>query len=319
MARTKSRPLNYWRNYFETAKDTNIFSIIDHAIKVAASDFPKDFSLQKDRIVARLSCIQCLGNDEESAHGGCKSGSDSDGCEGLLEADVNKESNLSDEADRVSIDDASQNIDVEVLRIKEIFENSDKEKANDPSMLESLTRLKMMTMTVETLEATAIGKVVSGLKKHGSKQIRDLARTLVDGWKVVVSEYLATQNSKQSSSDVLSKQNKNEQLVIKKQEVVAVKPIKASNNNEEKMQRLDDEVAAQAKIEATKRKLHERYEQIENTKKQRMVQVLDDLPKQGPKVGSHTTNLHGKKPGSAHGRISDKLHRLKKQAGVVGK
>lgn len=318
-----SHPLNYWRNYFGTAKDSNIFSIIDHAIKVAASDHPKDFSLQRDRIVARLSSIQCLGSDEESGHGGCKSGSDSHGCEGLLEADFSKESNASDEADQVSTDQqASQYIDGEVLKIKEALQNSDKEKADEASMLESLTRLKMMTMTVETLEATAIGKVVSGLKKHGSKQIRDLARTLVDGWKVMVGEYLATQSSEQQSSpDVLAIQNKNEpEVKNKKQQVVAVKPNKAANNNERKMLCLNDEVAVQAKIEGTKRKLHESYEQIEKTKRQRMVQVLDELPKQEHKVGSHATNRDGKKPaGSAQGRISNKLLKLKKQASLICK
>ncbi|KAL6128777.1 hypothetical protein ACLB2K_072132 [Fragaria x ananassa] len=298
MARTMSHPLNYWRNYFGTAKDSNIFIIIDHAIKVAASDHPKDFSLQRDRIVARLSSIQCLGSDEESGHGGCKSGSDSHGCEGLLEAILVKR----------------------VMQVMRLI--SDKEKADEASMLESLTRLKMMTMTVETLEATAIGKVVSGLKKHASKQIRDLARTLVDGWKVMVGEYLATQSSEQQSSpDVLAIQNKNEPEVMnKKQEVVAVKPNKAANNNERKMMCLNDEVAVQAKIEATKRKLHESYEQIEKTKRQRMVQVLDELPKQEHKVGSQATDRHGKKPvGSAQGRISNKLLKLKKQASLICK
>ncbi|KAL6124270.1 hypothetical protein ACLB2K_076784 [Fragaria x ananassa] len=293
MARTMSHPLNYWRNYFGTAKDSNIFSIIDHAIKVAASDHPKDFSLQRDRIVARLSSIQCLGSDEESGHGGCKNGSDSHGCEGLLEADFSKESNASDKADQVSTDQASQNIDGEVLKIKEALQNSDNEKADEASMLESLTRLKMMTMTGN-----------SGGNRN---------------WQ---GEYLATQSSEQQSSpDVLAIQNKNEPEVMnKKQEVVAVKPNKAANNNERKMLCLNDKVAVQAKIEATKRKLHESYEQIEKTKRQRMVQVLDELPKQEHKVGSQATNRHGKKPvGSAQGRISNKLLKLKKQASLICK
>ncbi|KAI4325609.1 hypothetical protein MLD38_030991 [Melastoma candidum] len=45
---------------------------------------------------------------------------------------------------------------------------------------------------------------------------------------------------------------------------------------------MDKEAAAQMKLEATKRKLQERYQQAENAKKQRTVQVMDlhDLPKQ---------------------------------------
>lgn len=53
-------------------------------------------------------------------------------------------------------------------------------------MLEPLSKLKFMAMTKEILEATEIGEVVSGLRKHGSKLIRHLARELVDVWKVIV-------------------------------------------------------------------------------------------------------------------------------------
>ncbi|XP_061374748.1 probable mediator of RNA polymerase II transcription subunit 26b [Gastrolobium bilobum] len=47
--------------------------------------------------------------------------------------------------------------------------------------------------------------------------------------------------------------------------------------------KFSDEVAVQVKLEATKRKLHERYQQVENAKRQRTIQVLEinDLPKQG--------------------------------------
>ncbi|TYG96623.1 hypothetical protein ES288_A11G366000v1 [Gossypium darwinii] len=44
-----------------------------------------------------------------------------------------------------------------------------------------------------------------------------------------------------------------------------------------------DEAAVQRKLEATKRKLQERYQQVENTKRKRTIQVMElhDLPKQG--------------------------------------
>uniref|UniRef100_A0A6N2JZT4 Uncharacterized protein n=1 Tax=Salix viminalis TaxID=40686 RepID=A0A6N2JZT4_SALVM len=43
------------------------------------------------------------------------------------------------------------------------------------------------------------------------------------------------------------------------------------------------EVDVQMKLEATKRKLQERYQQAENAKRQRTIQVMElhDLPKQG--------------------------------------
>ncbi|KAJ1404259.1 hypothetical protein SESBI_26726 [Sesbania bispinosa] len=65
-----------------------------------------------------------------------------------------------------------------------------------------------------------------------------------------------------------------------------------------------DDVAVQVKLEVTKRKLQERYQQAENAKKQRTVQVMElhDLPKQG--IGHRNPHV---KPGNhkrqwAHGR-----------------
>ncbi|XP_022746728.1 probable mediator of RNA polymerase II transcription subunit 26b [Durio zibethinus] len=66
-----------------------------------------------------------------------------------------------------------------------------------------------------------------------------------------------------------------------------------------------DEVAVQRKLEATKRKLQERYQQAENAKRKRTIQVMElhDLPKQGsgPKIpylkpGNHNRHwLNGRR------------------------
>ncbi|KAI9074217.1 hypothetical protein K1719_043782 [Acacia pycnantha] len=53
----------------------------------------------------------------------------------------------------------------EILRIKEILHNSKEEE-------------------------TEIGKSVNPLKKHGSKEIRQIARTLIHGWKAMVDEWI---------------------------------------------------------------------------------------------------------------------------------
>lgn len=65
-----------------------------------------------------------------------------------------------------------------------------------------------------------------------------------------------------------------------------------------------DDAAVQVKLEATKRKLQERYQQVENAKRQRTVQVMElhDLPKQG--IGHRNPHV---KPGNhkkqwGHGR-----------------
>ncbi|THG14822.1 hypothetical protein TEA_018677 [Camellia sinensis var. sinensis] len=115
-------------------------------------------------------------------------------------------------------------------------------------------------------------------------------------------------------SYVTPKDRKGEQM---KKQTAVVKPHKPSNtesgsgrptkvtverkvNNETKFQQKSDKVSIQkkplsaqqdklkcldeaARLEVTKRKLHERYQQAENAKRQRTIQVMElhDLPKQG--------------------------------------
>lgn len=47
-----------------------------------------------------------------------------------------------------------------------------------------------MELTVDRLKATEIGKAVNPLRKHGSQDIRQLARTLIIGWKEMVDEWV---------------------------------------------------------------------------------------------------------------------------------
>ncbi|XP_059428742.1 probable mediator of RNA polymerase II transcription subunit 26b [Corylus avellana] len=425
----KSGSLENWRNYFRTA-NSDIFDIIDHAIMVAASDCPKEFRLRRDRIAERLfscrltRCSGCdrvelavpAGDEEESDgdDGGCKSSEfDRDGCE--FEAGGSKESKANScrddqaemnmnhvtnysygEAEALTdeIEEESQILE-EVLRIKEILYNGADE--SDSVLFDSLRRLQLMALTVDTLKTTEIGKAVNRLRKNASTEIRNLARILIDGWKDLVDEWVtattaiagaegtpdsvnpsvvdedeeglpsppldegaffATQptaielsqffdgmdddgnprnsggfsknraNGRKPTQDyqnklkqkqqtpnvanVLAKENKSHQ--VKKQEVV-LKPNKPSNpdygpgrplkrsteqfvSNETKSQQKLDKVAVQRKpftgqqekfkcsdekLEATKRKLQERYQQAENAKRQRTIQVMEihDLPKQG--------------------------------------
>lgn len=80
---TKVKPsasLDNWRDYFRRG-DSDIFGIIDHAIMVAAADWPKEFKSRRDRIAELLfSCkvSRCIGCDhlelsiagqEEANHG----------------------------------------------------------------------------------------------------------------------------------------------------------------------------------------------------------------------------------------------------------
>lgn len=76
----------------------------------------------------------------------------------------------------------------EVLRIKDILLN--REDESDSILFESLRKVQLMALSVDTLQATQIGKAVYGLRKHGSKEIRQLARKLVLEWKYLVDEWV---------------------------------------------------------------------------------------------------------------------------------
>ncbi|KAL5810229.1 hypothetical protein ACOSQ3_026928 [Xanthoceras sorbifolium] len=214
----KSGSVDNWRNYFRAANG-DIFDIIDHAIMVAALDCPKEFKLRRDRIAEKLfTCklTRCSGcervelavpaddDDDEDDIIGCKR----DGCGFEAEAGGSKESKVNSSGDDHHLNDnqiasnysfgeaealtdeiEEESLIVgEVLRIKDILLNSQDE--TDSVLYESLRRLELMALTVDTLKATEIGKAVNGLRKHVSKEIRHLARILIDGWKELVDEWV---------------------------------------------------------------------------------------------------------------------------------
>lgn len=438
----KSETLDDWRDYFRTSS-SDIFDIIEHAIMVAASDCPQEFRIRRDRIAETLfscklaKCLQCdsvelsvpagggdgggeggsckivkFERDEFEGGGGGSKGSKVNSCrdDHVVEMNVmNQVSNYSfGEAEALTdeIEEESQIVG-EVLRIKEILDNYEDE--SDSVLFESLRRLQLMVLSVDSLKATEIGKSVNALRKHSSKEIRHLARTLIELWKDMVDEWvnataaiggtegtpesvnpsvvddeeglpsppldegvffanttmelsqffdgmdddgnprnsgefnknrengrkppredrnIPKQKPRESHAPVIDKRGdemKKQGPALKKQGAV-VKPQRPSSNtesgpgrptkvvnvvrkvsNETKFQEKSDKattiqkpVAVQqdkrlddtARLEAAKRKLHERYQQAENAKRQRTIQVMElqDLPKQG--LGSHrNTNM----------------------------
>ncbi|XP_016181351.1 probable mediator of RNA polymerase II transcription subunit 26b isoform X1 [Arachis ipaensis] len=76
----------------------------------------------------------------------------------------------------------------EVLRIRDILHNRQEE--SDGVLFDSLRRLQLMELTFDCLKATEIGKAVNPLRKHASKDIRQLARKLIDDWKEMVDEWV---------------------------------------------------------------------------------------------------------------------------------
>ncbi|KAI9115292.1 hypothetical protein K1719_013611 [Acacia pycnantha] len=341
----ESGSLEYWRNYFRTA-NTDIFDVIDHAIMVAVSDYPNGFKLRRDLISKRLFswrftlCVRCnrlrsavSGDDKKDRGCNCsfgeatelgggstkeskaKSGRDDHREINRSNFSFEEEEGLTGEIEKESM------IVAEILRIKEILH---REEA-DSVLFESLRRLQPLALTVDLLKETGIGKTVNPLKKHGSKEIRQLARTLIDGWKAMVDESIKSTEAIEAKGtpDSINPSVVNEEEGLPSPPVDEVamtsKPVctdsssgrqpKSSfpqkSNTGPKMQqkqvkyvirrrplvaqqdcqkfKCSDDVSVQAKLEATKRKLHDSYQQAANAKKQRAIRVMElhDLPKQG--------------------------------------
>ncbi|KAH1194538.1 putative mediator of RNA polymerase II transcription subunit 26b [Glycine max] len=440
----KSWSLDEWRKYFGSA-NSDIFEIIEHAIIVAASDCPKEFRVRRDGIAERLfscrltRCVGCdrvelaVGADSKEKHDGDgdddndKSGYERDGVEfegagaskeSKVNGDGGRDVNLGDsnysfgEAEALSdeMEEESRYV-AEILRIRDVLLNPEDE--SEAVLFDSLRRLQLMELTVDCLKATEIGKAVNPLRKHGSKDIRQLSRTLIDGWKEMVDEWVKAttttaiteegtpdsvnpsvvdddeeeglpsppldegaffvtqagsmelsqffdgmdddgnprptgpfsknrengrkpvfdshvveKRKSQASHDtaIIDRDVKSQQQAKKNEAVVPERPNKPvtadsgpgrppksnmqrKSNMEPKMQQkmennsitrrpptgqLDkskrsDDSAVQVKLEATKRKLQESYQQAENAKRQRTIQVMEinDLPKQGLHRNTH--------------------------------
>lgn len=148
-----SASLDNWRDYFRRG-DSDIFGIIDHAIMVAAADWPKEFKSRRDQIAELLfscrvsRCIGCdhlevsIAGDEEFEHG-CRKvetvgvgggGRDRDVTDdGEDETELNNNQIVSNhaygEAEALSDElgeDASVIVD-QVMRIKDILLNHEDE------------------------------------------------------------------------------------------------------------------------------------------------------------------------------------------------
>ncbi|KAL0915828.1 hypothetical protein M5K25_013287 [Dendrobium thyrsiflorum] len=159
----------------------------------------------------------------------------------------------------------------EVMRIKEILINNQNEP--DSILYDSLRTLQLMDLSVETLKATKIGRPVSALRKHNTKQIQKLAQTLVKDWKELVDQSVKS-TAAITNNSVDSAKNLNEASII--DFGMKRKPSNSPQNNSGQ----SNEISDMSKLEIAKRKLVEGYQRIEHAKKQRMVKFIDlrDLP-----------------------------------------
>ncbi|KAF0930946.1 hypothetical protein E2562_038265 [Oryza meyeriana var. granulata] len=151
---------------------------------------------------------------------------------------------------------------------------------SEEAVVELLRALQAVPMTFQTLEATMIGKTISGLRKHSSEQVCDLAAALYKNWKALVNEHLARSSSskppaptKTASALAAVHQAKKANTAAAHRPVPAAAPKTTACNKRKDETTLPD--MDEAKLDAARKKLKERYREVETAKTQRKIQMIN--------------------------------------------
>ncbi|XBI40465.1 hypothetical protein VPH35_125052 [Triticum aestivum] len=179
----------------------------------------------------------------------------------------------------------------------------------DGLMAESLETLRLTPVTPKVLATTDLAKAVRALRKHESERVRLLARGIVSGWRASALENFAGEpdnfnapqpketveqqhvgattteppsskeivghDQQHASADLDSKKKKAVEISSKASDLVG--GINMAKPEEVTVcQRVNVSADPDAKaMEAAKRKLHERYQQASDAKRQRRVQLVE--------------------------------------------
>ncbi|CAL4931172.1 unnamed protein product [Urochloa decumbens] len=185
-------PLAYWRGFFSGARGS-IFDAIDAAIRVAAADHPDALRARRDAIAERLYTALIAAPRPDAP--GLPPGQPAL----LLPEGAGSVPSLcsSDRAEVVTDDgggggaprnNSHDAVVAEAFRVKAALSNA--HEKSEAELLELLQRLGQLEFTVDAIMATEIGMAVKPLRKHASKQIRQLVRSLIEGWKATVNEWV---------------------------------------------------------------------------------------------------------------------------------
>ncbi|KAL6649991.1 hypothetical protein ACP70R_014215 [Stipagrostis hirtigluma subsp. patula] len=197
--------LDYWRGFFSGAR-ASIFDAIDAAIRVAAADHPDALRARRDAI-AELLYTALVILPPAKAPGLPATGALLQQQQQLLPERAGSVPSLcnSDRAEAVTDDGGGSGgraapckasddpVFAEAFRVKAALANA--QKKSEAELLELLIRLRRLEFTVDAIMATEIGMAVKPLRKHGSKQIRQLVRSLIEGWKNMVNEWMSNGGS----------------------------------------------------------------------------------------------------------------------------
>ncbi|KAD3640296.1 hypothetical protein E3N88_29519 [Mikania micrantha] len=211
-----------------------------------------------------------------------------------------------------------------IYRIKEQLEDPHQ---TEDSIIELLQTLADMDLTFKGLKETDIGRHVNQLRKHSSNEVRSLVKHLVRKWKDLVDDWVGSNHNDHRHSSptggdtcfmiclqasdlgyssnphnwslaherVNPEQEQKSKGVVPKRETPPSRPLPQSHpvmaaaaahrNQPRKEENIDLD-----KLASARKRLHENYQEAQNAKKQRTIQVMDihEIPK--PKNGFISKN-----------------------------
>lgn len=198
--------MDHWRAFFGKA-GADIWTIIEQAIILAATDYPVQFKDKRCEIAETLFARRLLQLISGATDNTRLSGSVITNGSNRLEPNQARENEqvteharrlLGQEVDRhhnkyFEAEALNDELEEEGLLIKEV--NTIKETLMDCEQSEmviinSLQKLSSLRISVEALKATEIGRHVNNLRKHSSKQVRMFVKQLVRSWKDLVDDWV---------------------------------------------------------------------------------------------------------------------------------
>ncbi|KAL5197079.1 hypothetical protein ABZP36_000591 [Zizania latifolia] len=185
-----------WLGFFRGVGD-GIFDAIDAAITVAASDHPAALRARRDALAERLYTAHMVSGAPTAVPPAGVPTTEAPPAQLHPEGAASVPSLCSSHRAEAITDDGvprrADPVAAEAERIKAVLLNS--QEKSEATLLELLRRLQQLEFSVDTLKVTEIGKTVSSLRKHSSKQIRHLVRLLIEGWKHIVDEWMSSRDA----------------------------------------------------------------------------------------------------------------------------
>ncbi|KAL0424468.1 UNVERIFIED_CONTAM: putative mediator of RNA polymerase II transcription subunitc [Sesamum radiatum] len=281
-----------------------IWAMIEAAIGVASSDYGDELRRRRDKIVESLYapaaqlCRSCNGTSTRTSK---KYNNDDDNTnEDFSKSPSTPESNhrnFSGGEEEEDLDPYGGLFDDEqtkIVTIKEQLEDPTRKFSlvqSEDAVVDLLQNLADMDITFQALKETDIGRHVNRLRKHPSNEVRRLVKQLVRKWKETVDEWVKV-NQPQGTSNLIADGDSPQQSIPKNQENGHHQvPDFGYSPNPQKSTKgtvIDDE-----RLNSARRRLQENYQEAQNAKKQRTIQVMDihEIPK--PKNAFFAKNKGG--------------------------